>query len=210
MPKLLPRSLCIATALVLAAGSAGAQTQWIEDMLSEECSAESRAAVAQATRDSIEKSVARAEASIQAPAPIEDLSCLGDLLGANVDVFSDSWGGGSGFDVTGMLNDISGGLKSGLDVQTLEGGVERALCAFAQESFADLTKPLSGSMEEIVAGTAADMPSFTDGFGLLNVGSPQTGTTFAPQTGAGATGSGSGQTEVQLQNIWNSIKGGSN
>jgi len=222
--------LRITTACVIGimASSASAQTQWIQDTLSDQCSAASKEALAEDVRDSIEESVARAEASIQAPASVADLSCMNNLLNANLDIFSSQAGGFDSFNVDSMINDVVGGLKAGLSVQTLTGGVERAICDFAQEKFGDLTNGLTGSMDDIVSGTS-DLPTFTDGFGLLNIGfnaggSTVTGSTVNNEaftnerstgvsgrenaTGAPAEGYSPTKTETEIQNIWNSISGG--
>ncbi|MBT28083.1 MAG: hypothetical protein CMO01_00370 [Thalassobius sp.] len=225
-------------AAVIATGivpQAHAQTSWIQDTITEQCSTESRQQVADGVRGSIEASVARSEASIKPPASVGDLSCMSDLLKADVDVFSESWMDLGSFDVEGMINDVTGGLKSGLSVQTLSSGVERAICDFAEEKFEEVTGGIDGSMDDILAG--AEQPSFSDGFGLLNigynsggsgssgsVGSGNGGTytpTFDPDNGGNGSGetytpfvepsenSGS-ETEQQIQSIWNNISGGSN
>lgn len=53
---------------------------WVYDMTSENCSPEARRIVADSTRNQIEHSVRRAEASIEAPTPIGDMSCLAGLM----------------------------------------------------------------------------------------------------------------------------------
>lgn len=222
-------SFTAAVAIGLWAGTANAQTQWIKDKLSDQCSAESQNQIADATRKSIEESVARAEASIKAPASVADLSCMNDLMSANLDIFSSSWMNMGSFNIDSIINDITGGLKSGLSVESLSSGVERAICDFAKEKFSELTSGLTGSMNDIVSG-ASDLKKFTDGFGLLNMkfnsggGSGTTGspvvsrprtpktTTTTPAPTAPATGPSTGpsSTEAQIQSIWSSINGGRN
>lgn len=159
------------SALGFVAVPASAQTQWIEDTLSDQCSAQSQQTIADNTRNSIEASVRRAEASIQEPASIADLSCMNDLLNADIDVFSKTWKGFGGFNIEGMINDIAGGLKSGLSVQTLSGGVERAICSFAQETFSEMTSGVTSSIGDLLdpATMLDQMPNFTDGFSSLNI-----------------------------------------
>lgn len=219
-------SFTATVAIGLWAGTANAQTQWIKDKLSDQCSAASQNQVADATRKSIEESVARAEGSIQAPASVADMSCMNDLLNADLDIFSSSWMNMGSFNIDSIITDITGGLKSGLSVETLSSGVERAICDFAKEQFSELTSGLTGSMDEIVSG-ATDLPNFSDGFGLLNMsfnsgggsaasggGAPLVSRPVAPTapTTAPATGPATGPsaTEAQIQNIWNSINGGGN
>jgi hypothetical protein len=159
------------TALSLLSMPATAQTQWIEDKLSDQCSAESRAIVAENTRNSIEAQVRRAEASIQEPASTADLSCMNDLMGANIDIFSQSWAGLSGFNIDGMINDIAGGLKSGLSLESLSSGVERAICDFASDTFSELTEGVTSGIDDLLdPSTVLDqMPDFTDGFSSINL-----------------------------------------
>lgn len=210
--------IAAAATVALMGTTAGAQTQWIKDKMSDQCSAASRDKIADATRENIEESVRRAEASIQAPASVMDLSCMSDLLGADVDVFSQDWGSLGGFSIDGMINDVVGGLKSGLEVQTLSSGVERAICDFAREKFEGVTEGLTGSLDDITSG--ATMPDFGDGFGLLNIGYNASTTGGTAGGGSGATSdtgggtaspttsTGGTSTESDIMNIWNSIGGG--
>jgi hypothetical protein len=219
-------SFTAAATISLMAGSASAQTQWIEDTLTEQCSAASQDLVANATRDSIEDSVARAEASIQAPASIGDLSCMNELLKANIDVFSSTWADLGSFNLDSMISSVTGGLKSGLSLQTLTSGVERAICDFAEETFGELTGGLTGSMDDILSGI--EMPSFSDGFGQMNLGlSSDVTDTASVGTigGTGTAGNGPGGTaplsptpttsvtttpttaEQTINGIWNSLNG---
>lgn len=209
--------LAVAAIASVSAGAASAQTQWIQDTMSEQCSAESRQQVADATRASIEESVARSEASIQPPAPVADLSCMNGLISADVDVFSDGWTDGGAFDPVSILTDMVGGLKSGLAVTTLAGGAERAICQFAKEKFETVNGGLSGSMNDIVGRTEGSVPSFTDGFGLMNINYntgpagavPQPSVQQVP-VNAGTTDEIQSQTEAEINSIWNSINGGGN
>ena len=75
--------VAVASTMAMAT-SAGAQTPWIKDKMSDQCSAASKDKIAENVRKNIEDSVRRAEASIQAPASVVDLSCMSDLLGANI------------------------------------------------------------------------------------------------------------------------------
>ena len=137
------------------------QQDWIEDTLSKQCSAESRAVVAAAVRAGIEENVARAEASIRAPAAIGDLSCLEALIAAPLDVFSRAHN---------IIDNLVSGLQSGLSANILDGAVARAICAFAQEKFGSQTRALAGSMNDIVSRNTVTLPKFSDRFGVVNVG----------------------------------------
>ncbi|CAN0536997.1 unnamed protein product [Laminaria digitata] len=214
------------TALSFTALQANAQTQWIEDTLSDQCSTASQQTIANNTRNSIEASVRRAEASIQEPASIADLSCMNDLFNANIDVFSKSWNGFGGFNIEGMINDIAGGLKSGLSIQTLSGGVERAICSFAQEQFSELTSGVTSGIGDLLdpSTVLSQMPNFTDGFSSLNIPiSTSTGSSRQDLDGDGGNVSGNAggnasatpagpdgtnnDSSVDIDAIWRSISG---
>lgn len=157
-----------AVSLTVMTGQAQAQTQWIQDILSEDCSPQAAQTVANGTRQAIESSVARAHSSINAPAPTMDLSCINDLLAAPLDVFSGNseFLANLGFNLQGMISSVTSGLKSGLSIETLANGVETAICRFAQEKFGEITGGLSQGLEGIVAGIA--LPNFTDSFTMSN------------------------------------------
>ena len=222
-------AFAVVSAFGLSAGAAPAQTRWIEDSMSVRCSPASRAHVADATRRSIEESVARAESSIRTPGAIADMSCIESLLAADVDVFSGAFANVAGFDVQALIDALSGGLKSGLSSETIAPGMARAICAYARERFAERTEGLAGSMDGIVAGV--EMPEFSDGFGPPTASRaaarpvrtspaavsapsnppapaalPQVRQVPAPAGGTGtdAVGTGDG-----LRAIWNAIGGGS-
>lgn len=222
-------ALAVVSAFGFSAGSATAQTRWIEDSMSVRCSPASRAHVAAATRRSIEERVARAESSIRAPGATADMSCVESLLAADVDVFSGAFANVAGFDVQALIDALSGGLKSGLSSETISPGVARAICAYARERFGERTAGLAGSMEGIVAGI--EMPEFSDGFGPPTASRaaaravrsspaavsapsnspapailPQIRQVPAPASGTGADAGGSGE---GLRAIWNAIGGGS-
>ena len=151
-------SAILAFCLLAPAAQAQNQADWIEDTLSEQCSAESIALVTAGTRAAIEQSVARAEASIRSPASTADLSCLDDLINSGLDIFSDSFG---------LVNDIINGLSAGLDFQTLSSGIQQAICGFSQQKFNEVTKGLTGSMADITG--ALSLPSYSDRYGLINI-----------------------------------------
>ena len=197
-------ALVISALLGLAPAAAGAQTEIFRSMTNDRCSAASRDAVANAARQNVESQVARAEASIQPPAPVGDLSCLNDLMNIDLDFLS-----GQFFSLDALFQDLLSGFQS----ITLEGigeEVTRQICAFAQEKWEELTEPLNLSLEDLMADIS---PSFTSNFALINVGSGSGGgTTTPPLTvtpqSAPSSGAGGGGVQDAINQIYNSINGG--
>lgn len=122
---------------------------WTEDIQNSNCDPSDRAAFGQSLRDHIEANVRRAEASIQAPTPVGDLSCLNDLMNAPLDIFS---GMGS------LLGSLSAGLgnvsASSLNVDM---DVSGAICGAAAKKWSTLTQGLTDSASTLsdFANTAA-------------------------------------------------------
>lgn len=136
-------------ALALAAGvvvpsSAGAAEDWLLSIQNEKCSDESKAKVAQNSRDKIEAAVRRGEAAIQAPAPLEDLGCLSDLLNTPVTFFSN---------MGNVAKTLQAGLQNGVNMKSLgiDVDVSGLVCKVAAEKFATLTEPLSGSFQGLAS-----------------------------------------------------------
>lgn len=200
-------ALVISALLGLVPANAGAQTEIFRSMTNERCSAGARDAAANAARQNVESHVTRAEASIQPPTPVGDLSCLNDLMNINLDFLS-----GQFFSLDSMFQD----LMSGFQNITLEGigeEVTRQICQFAQEKWEELTEPLNLSLEDLMGDIS---PSFTNNFALINIGSGGSGgqatnppLTVAPQSSLSGTG-GSGGPGVQdaINQIYNSLNGG--
>lgn len=186
---------------------AGAQTEIFRSMTNERCSAASRDEVANAARLNVESHVTRAEASIQPPTPVGDLSCLNDLMNIDIDFLS-----GQFFSLDSLLGDFMNGLQN----ITLEGigeEINRQICAFAQEKWSELTEPLNLSVDDLLGDVS---PDFTRNFALINVsqGDPGGGVTVngggaAPVSVTPAPSSG-GDPNVQdaINQIYNSLNGG--
>ena len=73
---------------------------WAYDMTSDKCSYEARSLLAESTRKQVENSVGRAEASIDAPRPLGDLSCLAGLMQLPLGTFASTGNLGSMFNGT--------------------------------------------------------------------------------------------------------------
>jgi hypothetical protein len=170
--------------LVFAAGAfclaTPAQADWIADKLSDSCSSESANAIQRSVRDNIEDSVKRAEGAIQPPSPVGDMGCLGDLMSSTgLNIFSEEQGGDFGGSMAsgivsqlmgqmtqnmgaglGPLSDIIGGVGAGGDPM-------QAVCAFAEEKWAELTEGLGGM------GDMQIPPNMSQAFNLGNYNLPR-------------------------------------
>lgn len=200
-------ALGLTVLLGLSPAAAGAQTEIFRSMTNERCSSASRDDVANAARLNVESHVTRAEASIQPPTPVGDLSCLNDLMNINIDFLS-----GQFFSLDSLLGDFMNGLQN----ITLEGigeEINRQICAFAQEKWSELTEPLNLSVDDLLGDVS---PDFTSNFALINVsqGAPGTGVTInggaTPPPAVTPTPSSNGDPNVQnaINQIYNSLNGG--
>jgi len=140
---------------------------WTEDIQNQNCDSSDRQAFGKSLRGNIESKVRRAEASIQAPSPVGDLSCLNDLMNAPLDIFS---GMGS------LLGSLSAGLgnisPSSLGLDTNLSG---AICGAAAKKWSTLTSSLatsasslsdfaqtaSSAADRITSGVTASIPGFS-------------------------------------------------
>lgn len=139
----------IAILLLPRPGNAG----WIESALEPSCSNYSRSRVAAGTRRQIEFSVRRAEASLQPPEPVSELSCLDRLMDTRIDQFAP----------TGSLNSIFFDALDG--IANLPGQAAQRICSLAQESWNEVTRPLDEFGFE--SGDAIP-PDYISRFGLAN------------------------------------------
>ncbi len=103
---------------------------WAYDMTSDKCSYEARSLLAESTRKQVENSVGRAEASIDAPKPLGDLSCLAGLMQLPLGTFASTGNLGSMFNVT-LQNLISP-----------NGNVLNGYCAQAEREWRKATRSL--------------------------------------------------------------------
>lgn len=182
----MPLSVSRLSILVLAAStlcfSTPAQADWIADKLSDSCSSESANAIQQSVRDNIEDSMKRAEGAIQPPSPVGDMGCLGDLMSnTGLNIFSEEQGGDFGGSMAsgivsqlmgqmtqnmgeglGPLSDIIGEVGAGGDPM-------QAVCAFAEEKWAELTEGLGGM------GDMQIPPDMSKAFNLGNYNLPAGG-----------------------------------
>lgn len=154
----------LAALAVAAACAAQAQTEFFQSMTSSACSSESRNAVAANARRNVESRVSRAEASIQPPIPVGDLSCLDSLMRIGDDFLS-------GEALSGR--DIVLDLLTGLGAKTILGDdgsqASRQVCDFAVKKWEELTRPLKVGPGGIRGGVA---PEFTRKFAMLNLPPP--------------------------------------
>lgn len=200
-------ALVLTAVLGLVPAAAGAQTEIFRSMTNERCSDASRDDVANAARLNVESHVTRAEASIQPPTPVGDLSCLNDLMNIDIDFLS-----GQFFSLDSLLGDFMNGLQN----ITLEGigeEVNRQICQFAQEKWSELTEPLNLSVDDLLGDVS---PDFTSNFALINVAQGQTGSGVTVNGGAtppptvtpAPTSTNGPNVQDAINQIYNSLNGG--
>ena len=133
----------VAAAMILAIGITPASAEWIHEMMIEDCSEASRERLAAATRERIELSVRRAEASIEPPTPNGELGCLDGLMDINLDVFAP----------VGPLSQIFSGSLDGVLNQA---GDSRRFCRFARRRWNEMTNPLTQPLRLLKQGLPPD------------------------------------------------------
>lgn len=122
--------ILVAAIPVLLAMSTQVLGDWAYDMTSEKCSDESRRLLAESTRNQIEYSVRRAEASIDAPTPVGDLGCLAGLMQLPLGTFAS----------TGNLGGIFNTSLSSL--VNSNGNIINQYCARAEREWRKTTRSL--------------------------------------------------------------------
>ena len=147
--------------------TAPAGETWIREMLSEDpaCDPGAIDALSRAARRGIEREVGRREHAVKPPSAAAELSCLGDLMSANLDVAFPTatlTAGLPGF-LQGILEQMTS--KSGLSV----GGIDAAglaaalaagqtdptrvlsssLCRFAEARWSQATLPALGGFDDL-------------------------------------------------------------
>lgn len=182
-----------------------AQTEIFESMTNERCSEESRDTVAEAARLNVESHVTRAEASIQPPTPVGDLSCLNDLMNIDIDYLS-----GQFFSLDSLLGDFTSGLQT-ITLESIGEEVNRQICAFAEEKWAELTEPLTLLPGDLLGDVS---PDFTSNFALINLSEDSSGSggsggvTAAPPSVTTPAQSATGpDVEEMINQIYNSLNG---
>ena len=181
-------SMVLAIPICLGLGSQ-VMGDWAYEMTSEKCSPAARKIVATSTRNQIENSVRRAEASIDAPTPIGDLSCLAGLMQLPLGSFAS----------TGNLGSIFGSTLQSLI--NPNGNVINQYCARAEREWRKATRSLgrnSGSLIDF------KLPSYFQTRTLqASTGQYQAGQ--QPMDGAGAASSiGNGNNTNQVMPVANS------
>ncbi|MYG43325.1 MAG: hypothetical protein F4203_09400 [Rhodobacteraceae bacterium] len=106
---------------------------WAYDMTSEKCSDESRRLLAESTRNQIEYSVRRPEASIDAPTPVGDLGCLAGLMQLPLGTFASTGNLG------GIFNNSLNSLVNS------NGNIINQYCARAEREWRKATRSLGRS-----------------------------------------------------------------
>lgn len=130
-------------ALVAAVCAAPAGADWVHGMMIEECSRESRELLAGSVRRDIERSVRRAEASMEPPASIGDLGCLDGLMDVNIDVFA-------------PVGPLSSLFSNSLDGLLAAPGKPRRICRFAHRKWNEVSRPLMKPLDLLQLGLPPD------------------------------------------------------
>lgn len=125
--------ILVAAIPVLLAMSTQVLGDWAYDMTSEKCSDESRRLLAESTRNQIEYSVSRAEASIDAPTPVGDLGCLASLMQLPLGTFASTG------DLGGIFNTSLNSLVNS------NGNIINQYCARAEREWRKATRSLGRS-----------------------------------------------------------------
>lgn len=171
MKRYLQAGVIACAGIISAPFMASAQdNSWLLDLQNDACSDESKQTIADLVRKQIEDAVARAEAAIQPPAAIGDLSCLNDLMTAPLDTFSN---------VGGLLGSLQGGLTG--SITGAGGNVSRQVCDFAAEKWAEVTEPLNMRLSAL-SGVGSDL---WDGFDLTRNGSSSSNGSTGSSTWSG-------------------------
>lgn len=168
-----------AAVMIVSASAAVAQTSdmgWIGDLLDNRCTPEMQTMVSDATRETIENSVSRAEAALPPPTPIGDLGCLDGIMEGTNNFFSES----------GLNADV---VKAVFD----ELNVGDQVCDFAKSKWEEVSGPLTGDLSNL------QIPDFGSNFdlsnlprtleGLMNTGGGSGGSTGGSVSGGGGGGS---------------------
>lgn len=168
MSRKMMRTLAGAT-LACVLGATPVLADWTSDIPNSACDPADREAFSKSLRDHIEQKVRRAEATIKAPTPVGDLSCLNDLMNAPLDIFS---GMGS------LLDSLSSGLSNlSAPSLNLDMDVSGMICGAAAKKWATLTSGLTDatstltsfantaatSAERALSGGAMSIPGFSGG-----------------------------------------------
>lgn len=169
--------LALPVLALLPAGQAGAD--WIPSALDPRCEQSDIDGVSRGIREAIEASVRRAEATIDAPAPIADLSCLDDLMTTPLDIFSN---------IGGLMGTLQAGLFDSLPF-SMDMDVSGMVCDFAAERWGELTGGLSGLDVDLsqFADTPSSMVDRLLGGGGFGSGGNSSGSTGGLNIGAGGT-----------------------
>lgn len=138
-------ALALTAALPAAANAQNGEDPIMAALLADPaCDQETAEMLAAAARGGLERSVQRAEASIQPPAPVGDLACLTDLMDVSLD-----------FAIS--MPDIQGLLIGAVD-QAVD-----AACGFAMDHWNEATRPLRN-------GFNASIPALETPWGDYNLG----------------------------------------
>ncbi len=127
-----------------------AEADWVREAISADCSEQARDRIAAGTRRQIESAVRRAEASIEPPSSVGDLSCLDKLMELPLDWFAP----------TGGLESLFSGSFDGV---IGSGASARQMCSFAERKWRQVTRPLTSPLDLLKLGLP---PGLADSFNI--------------------------------------------
>lgn len=191
--RLLGGVCLLALGLVVLPGDV-ARADWIPSALDDRCSPEDVNAISGNIRDAIEASVRRAEATIEAPHGVGDLSCLNDLMNAPIDIFSN---------LGGILGSLQGGLMDFSSLGfSIDMDVAGMVCGFAAERWAELTGGLGGfdlGLPDFSATAAKPLDRLANGGGWGgDTGSTGSLGNFSGSVNMGFTNQGTGTSFIDI------------
>lgn len=189
--------IAAAACLLASVFAVQAQADWVREAISVDCSDQARDRIAAGTRRQIEFAVRRAEALIDPPASVGDLSCLDGLMELPLDWFAP----------TGGLESLFSGSFDGV---IGSGASARQMCSFAERKWRQVTRPLTSPLELLKLGLPPDL---ADSFNIarsLGEGIAQRNAMTGRNSLSGGAGAASGMRQRSIARPLNGSREGEN
>ena len=172
-----------------------AQADWVRETIIADCSDQARDRIAAGARRQIESAVRRAEASIEPPSSVGDLSCLDGLMQLPLDWFAPTGGLESLF-----LGSFDGVVGSGANA--------RQMCSFAERKWRQVTRPLTSPLELLKLGLPPDLADSFDVAQSLSEGVAQQNALTGGNSQPGGAGAASGMRQRSIARPLNRVREG--
>lgn len=182
--------IAAAVCVLASALAVPAQADWVRDAISDDCSPHARDRIAAGTRRQIESAVRRAEASIDPPSSVGDLSCLDGLMKLPLDWFAP----------TGGLESLFSGSFDGV---IGSGASARQMCSFAERKWRQVTRPLTSPLELLKRGLPPDLADSFDIARGLGGGIARQHALNGGDSRSGAAGAASGMRQHSISSPLN-------